>query len=84
VNRIDSASFIHRTRNSRFSSAAHVSPTAALIRAKTEIRMLIVLPGSVAGMSRSGPEGQWAALEARVEAKICQASRLLATRDKVT
>jgi hypothetical protein len=30
------------------------------------------------------PHNQWAAVDASVEAKICQASRLLATSDKVT
>ena len=33
---------------------------------------------------RSAAEGQWVAVEARVEAKICHASKLLAMRDKVT
>ena len=39
-------------------------------------------PGGVVRVERV--PHQWAAVDARVEAKICQASRLLATSDKVT
>jgi hypothetical protein len=67
-----------------FSSAAHASLADALIGAETEIRTLMASPRPVGGMSRAVFEGQWAALEARVEAKICQASRLLAISDNVT
>jgi len=52
VKRIDSASFIHRTCDSIFSSAAHASPADALTCVETEIRMLMASPGSVGGMSR--------------------------------
>jgi len=43
---IDSASFIHWTCESMFSSAAHVSLLDALIRAETEIPMLMTWPHS--------------------------------------
>jgi hypothetical protein len=41
-----------------FSSAAHTSLLDALIRAETEIRMLMASPRSGRDMSRSGFDGQ--------------------------